>query len=126
MPDFGPEHAEELIRQGRAMLDRLSTVDEPTLEHADWLSLETLRWDLERFIEWRGLRHRAPQFTPYMFNGIGPHGVLRELPVRVGRRRRVVPGAGVGLSPAWWRICSDSPRRRWRTAGWSPSRRSTS
>ena len=79
IPDFGPEHALNLILRARAMLDRLSTVDESALDHADWISLETLRWDLERFIEWRQLRHRSPMFTPYMFNGIGPHGVLRSM-----------------------------------------------
>ncbi|MDA8018807.1 MAG: DUF885 domain-containing protein [Thermoanaerobaculia bacterium] len=79
MPDLGPEHSRELVAEVRALLDRLDTVDESTLDHQDWLSLEILRWDVERAIEWHELAYRLPRFTPYMFSGHGIHGVFQQL-----------------------------------------------
>lgn len=79
MPDLGPDHVAEVITRSHGLLDRLATVDDSALSHGEWLDLEVLRWDIERHIDWAELGHRSPVFTPYIFNGTGIHGVLREL-----------------------------------------------
>lgn len=74
-------HASEQAAQARAILSRLEDIDGSALKHQDELSLEILRWDLERFAEWNDLYHRLPRLTPYMFSGNGIHGVFQQLKV---------------------------------------------
>ncbi len=69
LPDWSLEAAEENAAFARQQLERLATVDEDHLTHDEWLTLETLRWDLGLAAE--AASHYWADFnvTPYAAGG---------------------------------------------------------
>jgi len=89
-PDSTLQAAEEAAAFARGLLKRLAEVDEGTIDHEEWISLELLRWNLSLSIE--APKHYWADFnvTPYSAGGFSLnilHQVLGAAPLGTEEER---------------------------------------
>ncbi len=89
-PDWTLEAAEEAAAFAQGLFDRLAEVDEPAIDHEDWISLELLRWNLGLLVE--APEHYWADFniTPYAAGGFVLdilHQVLGAAPLGTDEER---------------------------------------
>ena len=90
-PDWTLEAAKEAAAFAQGLLDRLAGVDEPAIDHEDWISLELLRWNLGLLVE--APEHYWADFniTPYAAGGFVLdilHQVLGAAPLGTDEERK--------------------------------------
>jgi uncharacterized protein (DUF885 family) len=73
LPDVGLEHAERRSRAASELLSRLASVAGEDLDHGEWVTLESLRWDLAMIAEEASHYWQWFRITPYTFNWYGVH-----------------------------------------------------
>jgi uncharacterized protein (DUF885 family) len=81
LPDVGVAHAEQRSRDAAELLERLAGLDEAELDSGEWVTLESLRWDLGMIAE--EARHYWQWFriTPYTLNWYGVHMLFQSLEI---------------------------------------------
>lgn len=81
LPDLSLEHAQRRSARMRELLDRLHGVDPDELSHAEWIALETLRWDLGIYAEVADHYWLAFAVTPYAMSELGVHTLFQSTAV---------------------------------------------
>lgn len=81
LPDLSLEHAERRSARARELLDRLREIDPEELSHAEWITLETLRWDLGIYAEVADHYWVAIPVTPYALGELGVHTYFQSTAV---------------------------------------------
>ena len=81
LPDLSLEHARRRSTRMRELLERLRGVDPGELSHAEWITLETLRWDLGIYAE--AADHHWLKFpvTPYVMYELAVHTLFQSTTV---------------------------------------------
>ncbi len=81
LPDLSLEHARRWSARARELLDRLDGVDPEGLSHAEWIALETLRWDLGIYAQVADHYWLVFPVTPYTMAELGVHTLFQSMAV---------------------------------------------
>ncbi len=81
LPDLSLEEARRRSVRARQLQGRLDAVDPQALGHAEWITLETLRWDLGIYAEVADHYWLAFPVTPYAMSEIGVHTYFQSTAV---------------------------------------------
>jgi len=76
LPDISYVHAQALITEAQAMLDKLAAIDAQELGHEEWLSWEILKWYLHNSVEGHKYYWFNFPVTPYSSPISGEHLVF--------------------------------------------------
>jgi uncharacterized protein (DUF885 family) len=87
LPDVSAAHAARAAAFGRSLLDRLAKIDETTLSHQDWITLEILRWDAAGLARDPKFDSLDFQVLPYSTPIRNTQQVFSLLPVRQAAER---------------------------------------
>ncbi len=81
LPDLTLEEAQGWSGRARKLLERLDGVDPEELSHAEWIALETLRWDLGIYSEAADHYWLVIPVTPYLMAELGVHTLFQSMAV---------------------------------------------
>ena len=78
LPDLSLESARERSARMQELLERLDGVDPEALSHPEWVTLETLRWDMSIYAELADHYWLIFPITPYLMSELGVHTYFRS------------------------------------------------
>ncbi len=88
LPDLGHEYARRRSRAAQALLDRLQAASPEELSHGEWVTFESLHWDLARIAESGRFYWLSFPITPHAFLLLGTHNLFQTFPVETPRDAR--------------------------------------